>query len=171
VGKGATFTVALPVAPPAPALLPERASRAGDLLAAPDLKGLYVLVVDDETDGRAFVETALAGHGAEVKGVASADEAIAALGGRLPDAIVCDIEMPGRDGLDLIRQIRALPSASGRIPATALTAHVRPEDRVRSLVAGFQAHLGKPVDPLELASVVESLARARAASPAPGGGA
>ena len=106
-----------------------------------------------------------------VKGVGSADEAIAALDAgsdRLPDAIVCDIEMPGRDGLDLIRQIRALPSETGRIPATALTAHVRPEDRVRSLVAGFQAHLGKPVDPLELASVVESLARARAGSPARG---
>ena len=166
-GKGSTFTVALPVAAEVPALLPERASRARDVLAAPDLKGLFVLVVDDELDGRAFVETALAGHGAEVKGVGSADEAIAALDGRLPDAIVCDIEMPGRDGLDLIRQIRALPTETGRIPATALTAHVRPEDRVRSLVAGFQAHLGKPVDPLELASVVESLARARAA-PAPG---
>jgi signal transduction histidine kinase len=170
-GRGSTFTVALPIAADVTPLLPERATggRADDVYA-PDLHGLYVLVVDDEVDGRSFVETALAGHGAEVKGVGSAEEAITALaagGGRLPDAIVCDIEMPGRDGLDLIRQIRALPSATARIPATALTAHVRPEDRVRSLVAGFQAHLGKPIDPLELASVVESLARA-GSPPRPG---
>ena len=168
LGRGTTFTVALPIAAEVPPLLPERASPSRVDAYAPDLNGLYVLVVDDELDGRAFVETTLAGHGAQVKGVGSADEAIAALdrgGERLPDAIVCDIEMPGRDGLDLIRQIRALPSAKGRIPATALTAHVRPEDRVRSLVAGFQAHLGKPIDPLELASVVESLARAGATRP------
>jgi signal transduction histidine kinase/ActR/RegA family two-component response regulator len=165
LGRGTTFTVALPIVAEAPALLPERASAPRLDAYAPDLHGLYVLVVDDEVDGRAFVETTLVGHGAEVKGVGSAEEAIAALGdgdGRLPDAIVCDIEMPGRDGLDLIRQIRAMPAARGRIPATALTAHVRPEDRVRSLIAGFQAHLGKPIDPLELASVVESLARAGA---------
>jgi signal transduction histidine kinase len=158
-GRGSTFTVALPVI-------------AGDVVAAPpgeaaparrdvppDLHGLYVLVVDDEVDGRSFVETALAGHGAEVKGVGSAADAMAALAARPPDAIVCDIEMPGRDGLDLIREIRALPAALGRIPATALTAHVRPEDRARSLVAGFQVHLGKPVDPFELAMVVAGLAR------------
>jgi signal transduction histidine kinase/ActR/RegA family two-component response regulator len=163
LGRGSTFTVALPVAADVAPLSPERAASGGDDALGPDLHGLYVLVVDDEVDGRAFVETALAGHGAEVKGVGSAEEAIRALetgGERVPDAIVCDIEMPGRDGLDLIRQIRALPTAKARIPATALTAHVRPEDRVRSLVAGFQAHLGKPIDPLELASVVESLARA-----------
>jgi CheY-like chemotaxis protein/anti-sigma regulatory factor (Ser/Thr protein kinase) len=164
-GRGSTFTVALPLAADAPALLPERASGSAE---RPDLHGLYVLVVDDEVDGRSFVETALAGHGAEVKGVASADDAMEALASRVPDAIVCDIEMPGRDGLDLIRQIRALPSALGRVPATALTAHVRPEDRVKSLVAGFQVHLGKPVDPLELAGVVASLARA-GGHPAAGG--
>ena len=172
LGRGTTFTVALPIAAEVQALLPERGSPTRGDAYAPDLHGLYVLVVDDEVDGRAFVETTLAGHGAEVKGVGSADEAIAALengDGRLPDAIVCDIEMPGRDGLDLIKQIRALPADKGRIPATALTAHVRPEDRVRSLIAGFQAHLGKPIDPLELASVVESLARAGApARPVPG---
>jgi CheY-like chemotaxis protein len=97
-----------------------------------------------------------------VKGVGSADDALAAVVSRVPDAIVCDIEMPGRDGLQLIRDIRSLPAARGRIPATALTAHVGPEDRVRSLVAGFQVHLGKPVDPLELAVVVAGLARAGA---------
>jgi signal transduction histidine kinase len=156
-GAGSTFTVALPMIAeesfvPAPRGLPRSPG-------VPDLHGLYVLVVDDEVDGRSFVETALAGHGAEVKGVGSADDAIAALAARVPDAIVCDIEMPGRDGLDLIRAIRSLPSARGRIPATALTAHVRPEDRAKSLVAGFQAHLGKPVDPFELAVVVAGLAR------------
>ena len=155
-GKGSKFTVALP-------LLAEQAVSARPALptsaSAPDLNGLYVLVVDDEVDGRSFVETALAGHGAEVKGVGSAEDAMAEVVTRIPDAIVCDIEMPGRDGLELIREIRALPSARGRIPATALTAHVGPEDRVRSLVAGFQAHLGKPVDPLELAVVVAGLAR------------
>jgi signal transduction histidine kinase len=156
-GRGSTFTVALPMIAEVPALPVPRAPPAA---GAPDLHGLYVLVVDDELDGRSFVETALAGHGAEVKGVGSADDAMTALVGRMPDAIVCDIEMPGRDGLDLIREIRALPAARGRIPATALSAHVRPEDRVRCLVAGFQVHLGKPVDPLELAVVVASLAHA-----------
>ena len=160
-GRGSTFTVALPLIAEPLALLP--AAGAVAIAAPPDLHGLYVLVVDDEVDGRSYVETALAGHGAEVKGVGSADDAMAALAGRVPDAIVCDIEMPGRDGFDLIREIRLLPAARGRIPATALTAHVRPEDRVRSLVAGFQVHLGKPVDPLELAVVVASLARAAGA--------
>jgi signal transduction histidine kinase/ActR/RegA family two-component response regulator len=157
-GRGSTFSVALPLIAEVESLAPRAAAARSS--AAADLHGLYVLVVDDEVDGRSYVETALAGHGAEVKGVGSADDAMAALVGRVPDAIVCDIEMPGRDGLDLIRQIRSLPAARGRIPATALTAHVRPEDRVRSLVAGFQVHLGKPVDPFELAVVVAGLARA-----------
>jgi signal transduction histidine kinase/CheY-like chemotaxis protein len=161
-GRGSTFTVALPLLADVPAF-PAPGARAASTAGAPDLHGVYVLVVDDEVDGRSFVETALAGHGAEVKGVGSADDAMAALRGRVPDAIVCDIEMPGRDGLDLIREIRSLPAARGRIPATALTAHVRPEDRVRSLVAGFQVHLAKPVDPLELVVVVASLTRARGA--------
>jgi CheY-like chemotaxis protein/two-component sensor histidine kinase len=159
-GRGSTFTVALPLVADAAASPPPAAALPP---GSPDLHGLYVLVVDDEVDGRSFVETALAGHGAEVMGVGSADDAMASLIGRMPDAIVCDIEMPGRDGLDLIRAIRSLPAARGRIPATALTAHVRPEDRIRSLVAGFQVHLGKPVDPLELAVVVASLARAAGA--------
>jgi signal transduction histidine kinase/CheY-like chemotaxis protein len=161
-GRGSTFTVALPLLTEVPTL-PAPGPRGRSAAGAPDLHGLYVLVVDDEVDGRSFVEVALAGHGAEVKGVGSADDAMAALVGRVPDAIVCDIEMPGRDGLDLIREIRLLPAARGRIPATALTAHVRPEDRVRSLVAGFQAHLGKPVDPLELVVVVAGLTRAAGA--------
>jgi signal transduction histidine kinase/ActR/RegA family two-component response regulator len=159
-GRGSTFTVALPFI--AEALAAPEAPRSRTAARGPDLHGLYVLVVDDEVDGRSFVETALAGHGAEVKGVGSADDALAAVVSRVPDAIVCDIEMPGRDGLQLIRDIRSLPAARGRIPATALTAHVGPEDRVRSLVAGFQVHLGKPVDPLELAVVVAGLARAGA---------
>jgi signal transduction histidine kinase/ActR/RegA family two-component response regulator len=158
-GRGSSFSVALPLIAEAPGLASPGA-RPVSSAGAPDLHGLYVLVVDDEVDGRSFVETALAGHGAEVRGVGSAEDAMAALVGRVPDAIVCDIEMPGRDGIDLIREIRLLPAARGRIPATALTAHVRPEDRVRSLVAGFQVHLGKPVDPVELAVVVASLARA-----------
>jgi CheY-like chemotaxis protein len=158
-GRGAAFFVALPMMVDEPMLPAEKPAPAPRPEGTADLHGLYVLVVDDETDGRSFVETALAGHGAEVKGVGSADDAMAALVARVPDAIVCDIEMPGRDGLDLIREIRTLPAARGRIPATALTAHVRPEDRVRSLLAGFQAHLGKPVDPFELAVVVAGLAR------------
>ncbi len=164
-GRGSTFTVALPFIAEAAALPPGAGTRL--LAGVPDLHGLYVLVVDDEVDGRSFVETALAGHGAEVKGVGSAEDAMAAVIGRVPDAIVCDIEMPGRDGLQLIRDIRSLPAPRGRIPATALTAHVGPEDRVRSLVAGYQVHLGKPVDPFELAAVVARLARA-AAEPQPG---
>jgi CheY-like chemotaxis protein len=88
---------------------------------------------------------------------ASAAEALAVIERFRPDVIVCDIGMPGEDGYDLIRQVRANPATKG-IPAAALTAFARPEDRRRSLLAGFQTHVAKPVDPAELTAVVASLA-------------
>ncbi len=104
-------------------------------------------------------------RGAQVVTVGSAAEAMATMDdGRLLSVIVSDIGMPDQDGYDLIKQMRALPGEAGRIPAVALTALARAEDRKRALLAGYQKHLSKPVDPAELVAVIASIAgRARAA--------
>jgi CheY-like chemotaxis protein len=116
-----------------------------------------VLVVDDEPDARQLIRRALAVCQAQVAVAASAAEALVVIERFRPDVIVCDIGMPGEDGYDLIHQVRANPATKG-IPAAALTAFARPEDRRRSLLAGFQTHVAKPVDPAELTAVVASLA-------------
>src|SRR5262249_20101350 len=115
------------------------------------------LVVDDEPDARQLLRRVLADGHAEVALTASAAEALDLVEGFRPDVIVCDIGMPEQDGYDLIHQVRANP-ATKEIPAAALTAFARPEDRKRSLLAGFQTHVAKPVDPAELTAVVASLA-------------
>ena len=121
------------------------------------LAGLKVLVVDDEPDARQLIRRVLADCEAEVAVASSAAEALAMLGQFRPDVILSDIGMPEQDGYDLIRVVRADP-ATKDIPAAALTAFARPEDRKRSLLAGFQTHVAKPVDPAELVAVVASLA-------------
>jgi CheY-like chemotaxis protein len=94
-----------------------------------------------------------------VQAVASAPEALRVLRERRPDVLVCDIGMPGVDGYELLSQVRALPpEAGGLVPALALTAYARPDDRRRALSAGYQVHLAKPVDPDELISVVARMA-------------
>jgi CheY-like chemotaxis protein len=94
-----------------------------------------------------------------VRGCASAEIALRTLGQWRPDVLVSDIEMPGSDGYTLIRKVRALPpEQGGKTPAVALTAFSRPEDRIRSLMAGFNIHVSKPVDPAELTAIVASLA-------------
>ena len=158
-GRGATFTVTLPAAPlgtDADTVEPERAQRHVFPRA---LAGVRVLVVEDHDDTREFVATALAQYGAEVTTATSAETAIAAFERAKPHMIVSDIAMPGQDGFSLIRTVRALPpEQGGRVPALALTAYVRPEDRDRVLAAGFTQHLAKPVDPIELVSAVARLA-------------
>ena len=121
------------------------------------LQGVRVLVVDDETDARDFVATVLEQYGAEVVAMATVDEALKKVSNSI-NILVSDISMPGEDGYSLIRKLRER-SQGEQIPAIALTAYARPEDRTRAIAAGFQMHLSKPVDPRELASVVASLVR------------
>lgn len=119
---------------------------------------LTVLVVDDDADARNLISTVLEERGARVLAVAGAQEALTELDRSRPDVLLSDIEMPGGDGYALIRKIRARPAEQGgRLPAAALTAYARTEDRMQALLAGFHLHLPKPVQPAELAAVVASL--------------
>ncbi|HWE96091.1 MAG TPA: response regulator [Tepidisphaeraceae bacterium] len=166
-GCGATFTVDLPLAAEQPAAapagqgakngVPHPASPSGVRLA--DLTGLRVLVVDDEPDAREVVSAALTHAGAQASAAGSAQEALDLVGRFHPHVIVSDIAMPVQDGYDLIRALRALPAdQGGGLPAIALTAYVREEDRLRTLAAGFQAHLPKPIDPATLGTTVAQVA-------------
>jgi signal transduction histidine kinase/ActR/RegA family two-component response regulator len=160
-GQGATFSVDLPAAPANTAVARPRPTPTG---AAPTLQAVRVLAVDDNADARYLVAAALAAYGAEATVVGSADEALAELGRAHFDVLVADIAMPGRDGYDLIRHVRTLDAPPGRIPALALTAHARGEDRDRALAAGFDVHLAKPVEPRRLAEVVATLSGRRGES-------
>lgn len=128
----------------------------------PQLEGLRVLVVDDEEDARELLRAFLGQCRAQVLAVSTAAEALQAMEEFKPHVLVSDIGMPGEDGYELIKQVRAKERADkkkvGRIPALALTAYARVEDRMRALRAGYQMHLPKPVDPVELAAVISSLA-------------
>lgn len=117
-----------------------------------------MLVVEDEGDARELIAEILGQCGAEVSTAASAREAAVVFEKVMPDILVSAIGMPGEDGYDLIRKVRALPAArGGRTPAVALTAYAGAEDRVCSLLAGFQVHMPKPVEPDELVAAVASL--------------
>ena len=122
------------------------------------LRGLRVLVVDDEFDARALLTTMLERSGAHVLAVPSTREALESVETWRPDVLIADIGMPVEDGYSLIRKVRALPrERGGQTPALALTAYARTEDRIRALSEGYQMHLAKPVDRVELATVVSSL--------------
>jgi CheY-like chemotaxis protein/anti-sigma regulatory factor (Ser/Thr protein kinase) len=151
-GLGATFTVRLPILPPHSGLTPPQPSV---IPAVPDLKGLRVLVVDDEADTRGLIVTLLELSGAVVEQADGAAAALAAIERRVPDVMISDLAMPGQDGLTLLRGLRRLPpERGGAVRAVALTAYARSEDRARALAAGFDAHVGKPIDPAELLTVV-----------------
>jgi PAS domain S-box-containing protein len=167
-GRGATFTVRLPL--PGGDEGAERrrvsAAAAGAGLPAggrgscpPGLAGARVLVVDDEADARGLAALALGKCGAEVRTCGSAAEALEALAEWSPHVLVCDIGMPETDGYALLRRIRAR-EGERKVPAIALTAYARAEDRIAALAAGFQMHVAKPVDPVELRMVVAALAGA-----------
>ncbi len=162
-GKGATFIVELPMRPShRPPVDPTSSWR-----RLPRLEGTRVLVVDDEHDAVEIVSELLGSVGAVVEGASSAEEVLAKLPEFKPEVLVSDIGMPGMDGYDLIRSVRALDRAKGgQTPALALTAYTRREDVERSLSAGFQAHLGKPVDAEKLLSTIASLAGVAPASSA-----
>jgi len=163
-GQGATFTVSLPLmivhrAPGKEERRHPKVESAGDMECPPELDGLCVLVVDDELDARELLSVVLTQCGAKVTTAASVPDALAALEESRPDVIVSDIGMPEEDGYSFIRKVRALhDTRGGRIPAAALTAYAGAEDRKRALLAGFQLHIPKPVDPTELIAVVATLA-------------
>jgi len=124
------------------------------------LSGVNVLLVDDDSDTLTLMTTALTRRQANVTAVTSAGEAIQAIARRRPDVLVSDIAMPGEDGYGLIEKIRLLENgASDIIPAVAITAYAKEEDRERALSAGFQIYLAKPVELTELISVVARAAR------------
>src|SRR6185295_931798 len=157
-GEGALFTVALPAI----------ASVAGDAgpidgveeaLEPPSLDGLRVLVVDDDPDTRELVTTLLDTSGARVRTAASVAEALALLERWPADLLVSDIGMPEQDGYALIREVRARQRGNGLLPAVALTAYAREEERAKALEAGFQVHVAKPFDPPELLALIADLAR------------
>jgi CheY-like chemotaxis protein/anti-sigma regulatory factor (Ser/Thr protein kinase) len=160
-GKGAVFTVALPIA--AVQRLPVDDARAGvrrsQASAPQSLNGIRVLVIDDEDDARELLSRVLRDRGAEVVTAGSAAEAIDCVERTRPHVILSDIGMAGTDGYDLIQMIRSLPpDAGGRVPAIAVTAYSRAEDRLNALTAGFQQHVAKPVVAAELIAMVASLA-------------
>ncbi len=163
MGQGATFIVNLPMkAISLEANTAEQLSSVVDVQEAnnylPKLDGLRVLIVDDEADARHLLTTILREYGTQVIAAASACEALLALQEFHPHVLVSDISMPQEDGYTLIRKVRALPTEQGgRIPAVALTAYARTEDRTQALLAGFQLHVPKPVNPGELAAVIANL--------------
>ena len=162
-GKGTTFVVRLPLAisraPEATARAYAAARGAAPPYRGPSLGGVRVVIVDDDRDAIEMMAVILAGAQADVRTCLSAADAFALVRDWNPDVLIADIEMPGEDGYGLIRRIRALDAAhGGRVAAVAVTAYGRSEDRMRTISAGFNMHLPKPVDPAELVTVVRSLA-------------
>jgi signal transduction histidine kinase/DNA-binding response OmpR family regulator len=161
-GQGSTFTIEIAAIadqhgrdkadPRAEAVWKEHSG------APAELRGVRVMIVDDEADAREVVSEILRRAQAEVVVAENVQEALASLTHSRPDVLISDIAMPGQDGYDLIRLIREIPGAGeDALPAIALTAYAREEDRLRSISAGFQAHLSKPVAPTELVAAVAHL--------------
>ena len=164
-GEGSTFTLSVPLAAPHRATgeeergHPTAAALDPSPLPFPDLSGLVVLAVDDQADARDLVQRVLENCGARVVTADGMQEALVVAEGERPDVLVCDIGMPDADGFDLIRQLRAMRThLGGEIPAIALTAFARSEDRTTVLRAGFRMHVSKPVEPIELCVAVANVA-------------
>jgi PAS domain S-box-containing protein len=159
-GRGATFTVALPQAAPPElreaALMPVMSAKANT--SAVSLATIHVLLVEDDADAAGFVRRLLENHGAQVRVVASAQAALDVLATGSADILISDIGLPEMDGYQLIERIRQKGGATGGILAVALTAFARSEDRTRALLAGYQAHLSKPIESGELVATVASFA-------------
>jgi signal transduction histidine kinase/ActR/RegA family two-component response regulator len=174
VGQGSTFRLSVPLM----ALHPSRESVPREhprsmpsprAIPLGDLQHVHVLAVDDERDALMLVSEVLEAAGARVTIARSAADALATLDDEVPDVIVADIGMPQVDGLQFIHRVRRHPDARVRaVPAAALTAYARSDDRMKALRAGFQIHLAKPIDPAELVTTIAALARRF--SPTPSGG-
>jgi PAS domain S-box-containing protein len=167
-GHGATFTINLPLmnvrlarsAAITPAEVEAALPTSSPMDCPPSLTGLRVFIVEDDADSRILLKTMLEKCDAKVCAADSAARALSLLDEWKPDLLISDIEMPGEDGYSLIRKIRSRGKGGRtRLPAIALTAHARAEDRVRALTAGFDAHVAKPVEVTELVTVIFSLAR------------
>ena len=165
-GRGSTFTVMLPVAPvymgtEAGERVHPAARETLPTYDCPErLEGLKILIVDDERDTVEMLRVGLTHCGAMVTVAGSGAEALEALSSSTPDVMISDIGMPDMDGYELIRKIRAMPAESGgRVPAVALTAYARTEDRLQALRSGYQMHVPKPVELAELVAVAASLAQ------------
>jgi len=158
-GRGATFTVHLPAIGAGRLVQTDPEARPPAVAAlGNDLKRARILAIDNEQDALGLLRVILESAGAEVMTVDSASRALALLRHASFDAIVADIGMPGMDGFEFIRSVRqTLPAPANRVPAAALTAYARSEDRLKALASGFQLHLAKPVNPSELVAAVASL--------------
>jgi hypothetical protein len=157
-GKGATFRVLLPIQtmPLAPRTEP---SEVGPRQR---LDGVKILVVDDQADDRDLFTTVLEASGAKVKAVGAPSEGLGLVEQWEPDVLVSDIAMPEQNGYEFLRAVRALgPHRGGQVPAVAVTAHARVEDRDRAFSAGFQMYVPKPLEPKRLLEVVRALAHKR----------
>ena len=157
IGQGSTFTVRLPIARAAVqrrSLAPPLPSGAAEPVS---LEGLAILVVDDDRESRDVVAAHLENHHATVLTAASAAEALELLERERVDVLLADVAMPGEDGYSLMRRVRATPSRAATVPAAALTAYAREQDRQVALQAGFQMHLTKPIDAHSLVAAVASL--------------
>jgi PAS domain S-box-containing protein len=166
-GKGTTFRVDLPVMIAHPVVAdaerrvhPRTETRVTQL-EYPSLADLRVLAVDDDADALALIREILETAGAQVLTATSGASALAALEAQSPDVLISDLGMPVMDGFALIEHVRGMESDQKHIPAAALTAYARSEDRARAMRAGFELHLSKPIDPSELVAAVASLARRR----------
>ena len=162
-GRGSTFVVELPLSivqlkdESSLRVHPTVETQSADLPSLPKVEGVHAFIVDDEPDARDLLRRVLENQGAQVTSFSSAEEVLAALKTAKPTIIISDIGLPKMDGYQLIREVRSGESRTDRVPALALTAFARAEDRKRSLVAGYQAHLAKPFDVGELILVVADL--------------
>ncbi|MGD1859194.1 MAG: PAS domain-containing protein [Leptolyngbyaceae cyanobacterium] len=153
-GKGATFTVTMPLMDPVSTPSPDADISFQSL----SLKGLQLLAVDDDADSRELLQTLLSQYGADVAIATSAKEALVQLIQQPPDVLISDIGMPQMDGFALLRRVRSLNSSAAQVPAIALTAYAREEDRQTALAYGFQKHLPKPIDVEQLVRAIVELA-------------
>lgn len=162
-GQGATFTVLLPIAvfPDESKSAQAENSNEKELCdRSPRLDGIGILLVEDEADMRDVITLVLNRHGARVISVASACEAFSVIteAAQPPDVLVCDIGLPDEDGYTLLRRVRAWEAERGlQVPAAALTAYAREEERTQAFLAGFQIHIPKPFKPIDLVSAIATL--------------
>lgn len=159
-GSGATFSVSLPYKVEIPREAdepPVERSKLPSSMPLIGLSGIRVLIVDDEPDARELLSVVLTQSGAAVSSASSVVEALQLYHADAPNIVVSDLGMPGEDGFVLIRKLRALEHHEHHIPAIALTAYARDEDRTRCLTSGFQRHIAKPIDPSSLVNAVAEL--------------
>jgi CheY-like chemotaxis protein len=163
-GRGARFIITLPVSAPNRGNNQENSQTMSDYSnsqfrgKSAALQGLKVLIVEDDADARAVMRRIVLDMGADALPVKGVDQALAAIDEFKPDILVSDLGMPDQDGYDLIRQVRDRGFSHQDLPAIALTAFARSEDRRRALLAGFQMHVAKPVDPHEIVAAIAALA-------------